>query len=891
MKRLLFAIAASAAVAVLAGCAGNGPTDLKCEYQSGDVLVEAGTAPRLSWINSAEQTAWQIKVSTSPKPSKDGNVWDSGKIESGESHLVPYAGAALEPMKTYYWTVRTWDKKGKVSAWSKPARWITGPSQDWEAEWIGAPWQNDERGEWYTRYPMFRKEFEVGPGLKEAKVFISGLGYFEARLNGQKVGDDFFAPGLTDYTLRPFLGENPRIPLDPEVTAYRTLYLCYDIADMLRQGENTIGVTLGNGYFHTRPTAQSAQCETYGVPRLIARVELTYKDGHSEHICTDTSWKAAESPFTFGDIWAGEVYDAREEQPGWDKPGFDDSAWAAAVGRTAPDGPLTANNGPTDKVTEVFKPISFEKQEDGSFKVDFGKVISGWVHFKGIRGKEGDTLKVNCLSEYPSPRCEYVFASEAPVDYAPRFTWFVFREAVISGISDLQEGQLVAEAVNTDVPVNSTFTSSNPMFGQILEIFQRAQMDNMHSATASDCPHRERLPYTGDGEVAMGAVVSYFDAASFYNKWIDDVIGSQHPETGYVPNGAPWEPMCGGGPAWGAAICVMPWEFYLRYGDKSVLEKSLEGMKGYLKYLQTWEKPDGTIFMAKTTPDGKPFYWYNLGDWLPPHIDDSYAGSDLPDESLVHTFIYWLCARNTALAAKAAGNEELASEAGSLTERIRSAFNNTFYNEEEKSYGFYGSNVLALYMGVPDERRDDVLSTLKDELEVKCKGHLNTGIIGTRYLFETLSMNGMGDLAYTIMNQRDYPSFGWWLEQGATTTWEQWNGRDSRNHPMFGGGLTWYSRVLAGVDTDPAQPGFKHIIIRPIPSKQLGEVSYSTMTPYGKVSSHVSHNGTNVHMEVTVPFGSTATVYVPKSLEAVSSAPMSDDSYEVHEVGPGSWTF
>ena len=429
------------------------------------------------------------------------------------------------------------------------------------------------------------------------------------------------------------------------------------------------------------------------------------------------------------------------------------------------------------------------------------------------------------------------------------------------------------------------------MFGQILEIFQRAQMDNMHSATASDCPHRERLPYTGDGEVAMGAVVSYFDAASFYNKWIDDVIGSQHPETGYVPNGAPWEPMCGGGPAWGAAICVMPWEFYLRYGDKSVLEKSLEGMKGYLKYLQTWEKPDGTIFMAKTTPDGKPFYWYNLGDWLPPHIDDSYAGSDLPDESLVHTFIYWLCARNTALAAKAAGNEELASEAGSLTERIRSAFNNTFYNEEEKSYGFYGSNVLALYMGVPDERRDDVLSTLKDELEVKCKGHLNTGIIGTRYLFETLSMNGMGDLAYTIMNQRDYPSFGWWLEQGATTTWEQWNGRDSRNHPMFGGGLTWYSRVLAGVDTDPAQPGFKHIIIRPIPSKQLGEVSYSTMTPYGKVSSHVSHNGTNVHMEVTVPFGSTATVYVPKSLEAVSSAPMSDDSYEVHEVGPGSWTF
>ena len=888
MRRLILA---AISAAFLSSCAGNGPTDMKCEYQGGDVLVEAGAAPRLSWINSAEQTAWQIKVSTSSKPSKDGTVWDSGKIESGESHLVPYAGAALEPMKTYYWTVRIWDKKGKASGWSKPARWITGPGKDWEAEWIGAPWQRDERGEWYTRYPMFRKEFKVEAGLEDAKMFISGLGYFEARLNGEKIGDDFLAPGLTDYTLRPFLGENPRIPLDPEVTAYRTLYLCYDIANMLRQGDNAIGVTLGNGYFHTRPTAQSAQCEPYGVPRLIARIELTYKDGHKEHVCTDTSWMAAESPFTFGDVWGGEVYDAREEQPGWDKAGFDDSAWQAAVLRTTPDGPLTANNGPTDKITEVFNPISFEKQDDGSFKVDFGKMISGWVHFKGITGKQGDTLKVDYISEYPSPTCEYVFASEVPVDYAPRFTWFVFREAVISGIDDLSAGQLVAEAVNTDVPVNSTFTSSNPLFEQILEIFERAQIDNMHSAVASDCPHRERLPYTGDGEVAMGAVVSYFDAASFYNKWLDDVIGSQHPETGYVPNGAPWEPMCGGGPAWGAAICVMPWEFYLRYGDKSVLDKSLKGMKGYLKYLKTWERPDGTILVAKTTPDGNPFYWYNLGDWLPPHIDDSYAGNSVPDESLVHTFIYWLCARNTALAAKATGNDDLADEAENLTEAIRSAFHNTFYNKEEKSYGFYGSNILALYMGVPDERRDDLLATLKEELEVKCKGHLNTGIIATRYLFETLSMNGMGDLAYTIMNKRDYPSFGWWLEQGATTTWEQWNGRDSRNHPMFGGGLTWYSRVLAGVDTDPAQPGFKHIIVRPIPSKQLDDVRYSTGTPYGEVSSHVSHDGTSVQMEVTIPFGATATVYVPKSVEEAAGNPMSDDSYTIHEVGPGTHRF
>ena len=278
---------------LMAGCSDFRPEALRCEYQDGLVLVDTDS-PRLSWINSTDQTACQIIVSTDRKMSGKGLVWDSGKVASGESHLVPYAGPALEPLTEYWWSVRIWNGKGKASAWSKPARWVKGPSPDgWDAEWIGAPWQEDERGNWYTRYPMFRKEFNVESGLESAKVFISGLGYFEARLNGEKIGDDFLAPGLTDYTRRPFLGENPRIPLDPDVTAYRTLYLCYDIAGMLREGGNAIGVTLGNGFFHTRPTAQSAQCEPYGVPRLIARIELTYKDGHREHIGTDTSWKAA----------------------------------------------------------------------------------------------------------------------------------------------------------------------------------------------------------------------------------------------------------------------------------------------------------------------------------------------------------------------------------------------------------------------------------------------------------------------------------------------------------------------------------------------------------------------------------------------------------------------
>ena len=873
MKRTI-SVWASVILALLTSCAGPAPASLRTEHQSGPVVIDPGVAPRLSWQNASDQEARQIVFSDR----KGTLVWDSGKVMSEESHLVPYEGTALEPMTDYIWKVRIWDKKGRVSSWSAPALISTGP-RDWEAQWIGAPWQADERGAWYTRYPMFRKEFSVGRGLESARLFISGLGYYEARVNGEKVGEDYFSPGLTDYTLRPYLAESERIPLDPRVKSYRTLYLSYDVSEMLREGDNAIGVTLGNGYFHTRPMAPEDQCESYGVPRLIARLELNYKDGHKESICTDSSWKSALSPYVYGDLWTGEVYDAREEQKGWDEAGFDDASWQAAVERKAPDGPLTANMGPADRVMETLAPVSFEKQEDGSYKVDFGKVISGWVKFTGIRGAAGDTLDVNYQGEYESPRCQYIFADDKPVDWSPTFTWFVFREAVISGVSELSAHQITAEAVHSDVKVNAEFSCSNPLFENILTLFEQAQMDNMHSGVASDCPHRERLPYTGDGEVAQAAVMSFFDAASFYNKWIGEVVGSQNPETGHVPNTAPWEPMGGGGPAWGAAICVMPWEYYLRYSDPRILEQSLDGMREYVRYLGTWEREDGTIFVQKTTPDGQPFLWYNLGDWVPPFGD--------PDVSLVHSFFYWLCARNTVLSAKAIGNEVVANEASRIRNHIWEAFHRRFYQPNEKSYGDFGSNVYALYMGVPEDRLQDVRRTLRQELEGKYNSHLNTGFIATRYLFETLSMNGMGDLAYTIMNQRDYPSYGWWLEQGATTLWESWNGDASLNHPMFGGALTWLSRVLAGVDTDPAAPGFRHVIIRPIPSPQLQDVRYCTDTPFGKLASHVSHDGTRVQVEVTIPFGTKASVYVPRNMDLMASDPMSDTSYLVYEVGPG----
>ena len=773
----------------LCGCgAATAPESLRCEYQEGDDIVIDTQAPRLSWINNTTQTAWQVLVATDRNALKEGkaDIWDSGKTVGAESHLVAYSGPAMESMKDYWWTVRIWDGKDKVSAWARPARWTTGmfSESDWRAKWIGASWQDDSVPEADNSAPIFRKEFTVREGLVRAKAFVCGLGWFEMSINGGKVGDDYFVPGLTDYTARPALLTNPRIPLEPEVTAYRTLYLAYDITDMLGKGANAVSMLLGSGYFH-EGLFNNNTIANYGYPRFILQMALEYSDGAIEYVCSDTTWKEAHSPVVFSNLYQGEVYDANFEIPGWNKPGLDDSSLSHAVLKEAPQGRLTANMGPTDKVLETLKPVSFERLEDGTFKIDFGKVISGWVKLDGVNVRKGDTLRVNHLSEYPAGRCEYVCASDGKVTTSPRFTWYVFREAIVSGMENLDVSQVVA--------------------------------------------------------------------------------------------------CCGGGPAWGAAICVMPWEFYNSYGDKTLLADCLQPMKDFVRYYDTWRAEDGTSSFHKPTPQGAPLYWYNLGDWAP--------AFGLPQDELVHTFFYWLCADITSKAAKVLGDEAGAAAYSAKAEGIRDAFNKRFYDPETKSYGDFGSNVYALYMGVPRERLEDVRATLRDELMVKYNGHVNVGFVAHRFLYETLALNGMNDVAWTLLNQKDFPSFGWWLEQGATTTWEQWNGNDSRNHPMFGGGLVWFYRMLAGVRTDPEEPGYKHIIIRPVPVRELGEVSYTTATPYGTLVSKVTVDGDKVRMEGRIPFGTHATVYVPKNTDAAILDPQDDSSYEIHSIGPGAYSF
>ena len=891
------------------------PTALRCEYLENPPVVDV-LNPRLSWVNVASegdrgqvQTAWEIRVASSKENllNNQADLWSSGKVTSSQSTNNYYGGKALSSRQDCWWQVRTWDKKGKVSRWSEPASWSMGllKPEEWKAQWIGAPWQGEEalpkpphRGPEKAGVPehapppapLLRKSFSVSKDVASARAYVTGLGFFELYLNGKKVGEDVMVPNVTAYAKRPGLEKN-YISLPDNFREYRVMYLSYDIKDMLKKGENAFGAILGNGFYN----APISWTHSYGSPRFLGQVYITYTDGTEEIIVSDQSWKASKSAIVMDLVFDGEHYDARLEKPDWCTPGFDDSKWEQVALRKKPEGEMKAHMSPTDRVMEELKPQKIERLGDGKYRVDFGEEISGWLKLINVQGEAGRKIDIKYICESYMGANSYTLKGGGPESYAARFTWFVFRTVEISNWpGELKPENLLAQAVYSDVKTTGKFETSNSLFNNINKIWWRSQTDNMHGGVASDCPHRERAPYTGDGQVACITVMHNFDSRAFYTKWIQDILGAQNPETGYVPNGAPWQPGCGGGVAWGAAMQIMPWEFYQHYGDIDMLKNNYEGMKGYIKYMLTWTNEDGIMFSQAPDP-AKPNQWLNLGDWAP--------AKKLPPDDMVHTFYLWRCADITSKTAKALGKNSEAEEYSKLAERTKAAFQNKYFDKEKGTYGAYGGNIFALRMGVPADQYPRVVAALKSDI-IANGGNLDTGIFGTQFFFEVLSENGLHDLAFEAMNKKTQPGFGWWIEQGATTSWEQWSGEGSRNHPMFGGGIVWFYRVLAGMNTDPSQPGYRNIIFKPQPAGDVTFASYANETPYGRAAINWKKSANAFKLDIEVPVGSTATVYVPasKAEEVTESGKKikNDDvirfekmenGYAIFNVGSGKYSF
>ena len=846
------------------------PTKLSCEYLENPSVVDVAH-PRLDWVNIAPegsrnqiQTAYEIRVASAVDLLQNPDLWSSGKVISDQSIRVPYAGEPLNSRQECWWQVRVWDKDGNPSEWSESAFWRMGlldPS-DWQAKWIGAPWQGEEalpkpsgppqaRPEQFSPpAPLLRKSFSIHKEVEKAVAFVTGLGYFELYVNGEKVGDDVLVPNQTNYGKRPGLS-NALINVEDNFRRYKVMYLAYDIKEYLTQGENVVGSILGNGFYNPA----KFWAEAYGSPRFLGQVHITYTDGTEEIIVSDESWKASKSPILMNMVYYGEFYDARLEQAGWSTDDFDDSSWENVIQRKAPEGDLVAHTAHPDRVMERIEPVSIEKLENGNYKVDFGVEISGWVRLNNVTGPAGHQMEITFNGNEYSGDNTYIFKGNGEENYAPRFNWFVFSGIEVKNWpGELKAENVTAEAVNTYIEPSARFETSNPLFNEINKIWRQSQTDNMHGGIASDCPHRERSAYTGDGQVSCAMVMENFDARNFYFKWIQDIHDAQNMETGYVPNGAPWQPGCGGGVAWGAAICIMPWEFYQHYGDAGVLRDNYEGMKGYIRYMKTWVDEDGIMFSKRTAANGEILKWYNLGEWVAP--------GEMPPDDMVHTFYYWMCTDIAAKTAFILNNTKEAEAYALIAQNTKKAFQKQFYDATKGSYGNAGGNIFALKMGVPEEQYPVVVEALKKNIKSN-NGHFDTGIFGTRYFFEVLAANGMQDLAFEALNKTDEPSFGHWIELGSTTTREQWSEEGSHNHPMFGGGLIWFYQNLAGMRIDLQFPGYRHIVFKPQPVDQMDFVTYKSNTPYGEAGISWRHEQSKLYMEITVPVGCTAEVYIP----------------------------
>lgn len=825
--------------------------ELKCEYISDPLGIDIPN-PRLSWKicsdkNGQKQTAFHILVASSNKLLKEdkGDLWNTGKIESGQSVQIVYGGEKLEPQEQVFWKVRVWDREGKQSAWSKTAKWEMGlnPS-DWKAKWTGAPVQIVGDAEKMNPAIYFRKRIHLSSQVKKARVYVCGLGYYELYINGKKVGDHVLSPNHTNYDRRQStdFGEKRTGNMSS-----RVLYETYDVTSCLRKGENIAAICLGNGWYFQNDREEDKPY-SYDKPRFIAQFELEFMDGSRELILSDDSWKTSLGPILHNGLYNGEIYDARLEKEGWNNIDFGDDDWNKAKIVRPPKGNLVAQMSPPDRIIKTIDPVSFSNPEKGLYRYDLGQMISGWARLK-VKGPRGTKITFKFIEELGPGYGQtdmYILKGGVTEIWEPRFTWHAFRYIDVSSTIPLTIDNIVGVVVNTDVDSAGTLLCSNNLFNKIIKNYQWTQLGNMHGGIPSDCPHRERRGYTGDGQIVAQAAIYNFNMASFYSKWLNDIKDAQNAITGYVPNTVPYQ-SGGGGTAWGSAYVIIPWYMYLYYSDISILEQHYPGMKKWIDWLESQTGTDGIIDEE------------NLGEWVPPEP------TEIPP-SLVSTAYYYHNLKLMSAIAEVLNKSSDSAYYMNHAKKTKKAFNKKYFSKERMSYsiGRQGANVFALGFGlVPENLIMKVFKSLVRNIESNTDEHFDTGMMGTPLVLDVLTRYGRMDLAYSLMNQHDYPGFGYAINQGATTIWETWRGDASHSHPMFGSVCQWFYQGLAGINPDPENPGFRNIIIKPQPVRNLEYVTATHTSVYGNIESGWQWKGNNLFLDISIPANSTATVILP----------------------------
>ncbi|MBT3194570.1 MAG: family 78 glycoside hydrolase catalytic domain [Verrucomicrobia bacterium] len=844
-------------------------TGLQCEYRAEPLGIDV-LRPRLGWqMKSVErgqhQTAYQVLVASSPSllEKNSGDLWDSGKVPSPQSIQVVYSGTPLVSGQRCYWKVRVWpalsgvegDQDGKPASWSAPARWTMGllNPQDWKAEWIGFfPKESGQEG---TPAPYFRKTFTLDGAAEHAFATVNAQGYYELYVNGRKVDDHLLSPAVSDFSKR-------------------NLYITHDIRSYLQPGTNCVALWLGRGWY-----SKGIPGVDHDGPIARAQLDIETDGGSPAQVVTDGSWKAHTSPLTITgkashSKHGADIYDATREIPGWNEAVFDDGAWPnAQVVSSHPGAVTTAQAVEPNRATDTIKPITIKTMEDGSYLIDMGRDFTGVfevVFPKG--GKAGTVVSMECcesgapkrrvgLSYSQEPR--YTFRGSGEERFRMRFTYHGFRYIRMRGAPDKPNLEdITGHLVESDLPQAGSFRCSNDLFNRIHEMTSWTIRCLNLGGNTVDCPHRERLGY-GDGQVVLEPLMYNHHSASLYYKWHVDWRDAQNPETGAVPNVVPFFMAgAGGGPAWGGTIVPMAWYQYRHYGDTRILEEALPSAKAYLEFFESKSRDNILEFYGLNKR------WFFLGDWVPPGGGQERGGkfddktSTLFFNNCYRLYLSQLTARMAEVLGKTADVEQLNAK----IEKLRSLLHERFYNPETKSYVCGKQTYLAfpLMIGLPPpEERAAIMAKLEKNIRGADKGHINAGMLGGYFMFDYLSSIDRDDLISLIVGQTTYPSWGYMLEQGATTCWEQWNGVFSHIHSCFVWVDLWFYEGLAGIHRDPDIPGFKHVIIKPKMVDDVTWVECHHDSPYGRIVSNWKRDEGKVTMDVTIPANSTATVYVP----------------------------
>ena len=848
-------------------------------------------APRFSWKSAAQQRgfvqkSYRIIVGTDSAAvaAGQGNVWDSRKVKSDRSVLVPFEGAKLKPATPYYWRVTVEGNSGKPAT-SPVSRFTTGlfTPADWEkAHWIAlqpdgeriVPFKHGMQpaepkiGD-YTM-PMMRNAFKLADKpVASALAFVCGVGHFDFYVNGNRQGDHFLDPGWTQYS-------------------HEAEYVTFDVTDQLRSGtENVMGVMLGNGFYNIPNERYYKITGSYGAPKLKLMLAVTYADGSRQTVITDDSWRVTSSPITYSSIYGGEDYDARLEKKGWNAPGYNASAWKQPVLSENDTILLKSMPGTHLTVRHVMPVVKTKVTPAGNTVYDFGQNMSGIVRLS-VKGRKGETVRLR-LGEVLNPDgsvkqtasgdpyyLQYTIGADSVAEtWQPQFTYYGFRYAQLEHVGadgqNINRPDTLANSLPRIIALNAlhttnsaprvgSFACSKPIFNDIYTLIDWAIRSNVQSAI-TDCPHREKLGWQEQGYLMQNSMFYNYDLSALYTKILADLETAQW-GPGVIPTIIPEYVRFDGGfadtPEWGSSFIFCPWEIYRRYGDDSVLRRHYPAMKRYVDYL--------------TSRANNHIVAYGLGDWL----DLGPEFTCLPQltcNGITATATYYGDVLTLAKVAATLGLTDDEAAYLALAAKIKEAYNREFFHPEKGNYdrNSQTANAISLHYGlVPDGRRADVLRSLVDDIEGRGNA-LTAGDIGYRYVLRALEENGRTDVIFNMNTAYDKPGYGWQLAHDNTALNESWQAYDfvSNNHLMLGHLMEWLYSGLGGVKQAPGSIAYRTVEIDPTVVGDVTSTRTTYITPYGEVACEwkVNPDGTYT-MALDVPANSSARVTLPTSSPA-----------------------